>query len=386
MRLRVITDLRDIDADAWDALAGDDDPFVDHAFLQALEESGSVGAETGWMPCHLTVWDDAGELVGALPFYEKSHSYGEYIFDWAWADAAMRIGLPYYPKLVSMTPLTPATGRRVLFRRGPDSGGIVAALVSGALEMARSIEASSIHFNFLEKEERDALIVHPELMPRLTQQFHWHNDGYGCFDDFLAALRSPNRKQIRKERRRVKEANLEVRVKRGPDLDERDWRALAHFYRDTCRRKGSFPYLTTRFFELLPERLGHRVVAALAYEGSRPVAGTLNFEKGAHLYGRYWGSESDYDMLHFELCYYQLIERAIDRGLTRFEAGAQGMHKLKRGLMPSPIHSVHWVRHPVLAGAVAEFLPREAHGTAMQIEELGERGPFKRTEQKSPPD
>lgn len=385
MQLRVITDLSEIDASAWDALAGDDDPFAEHAFLYALEESGSVGGDSGWQPCHLTVWDEgsvegrAGEtLVGALPFYEKSHSYGEYIFDWAWADAAMRIGLPYYPKLVSMTPLTPATGRRLLVHPEADSGQVIQGLVAGALEMAKALEASTIHFNFLTAPERDALAQHPDLMPRMTQQFHWQNDGYDTFDDFLGALRSPSRKQIRKERRRVAESHLEVRVKRGPDLDERDWRALGHFYRDTCRRKGSFPYLKNRFFELLPERLGHRVVAALAYDGDRPVAGTLNFEKGPNIYGRYWGSESDYDMLHFELCYYQLIERAIGLGMQRFEAGAQGMHKLKRGLLPSPVHSVHWVRHPVLAGAVAEFLPREAQGTARDIAELRERSPFKR--------
>jgi predicted N-acyltransferase len=375
--VRLITDLSEVDADAWDALTGEDDPFVEHAFLHLLEESGSVGGESGWNPCHLTVWEDE-RLVGALPFYEKHHSYGEYIFDWAWADAAMRIGIPYYPKLVSMVPVTPATGRRLLVHPEADHDKVVAGLVQAALTVAEEIEASSVHFNFLTEQEREDLCLDPALMSRMTQQFHWHNDGYASFDDFLGDMRSSSRKQIRKERRRVTESGLRVQVKTGEELTKKDWKALHHFYRDTCSRKGSFPYLTRRFFDLLPERFAHRVVAAMAYDDDRPVAGTLNFEKGAHIYGRYWGAEADYDMLHFELCYYSLIERAIDEKMTRFEAGAQGMHKLKRGLMPVAIHSVHFMRHRVLAQAVGDYLPREAASTKMRIEELAAHGPFRR--------
>jgi hypothetical protein len=377
--VRLITDLSEVDADAWDALTGEDDPFVEHAFLQTLEESGSVGGESGWNPCHLTVWEDE-RLVGALPLYEKEHSYGEYIFDWAWADAAMRIGIPYYPKLVSMVPVTPATGRRLLVHPEADRENVIAGLVQTALAVAEEIDASSVHFNFLTEEEREDLSLNPALMSRMTQQFHWHNDGYESFDDFLGRMRSSSRKQIRKERRRVAESGLRALVKTGDELTKKDWKALHHFYRDTCGRKGSFPYLTRKFFDLLPERLAHRVVAAIAYDGDRPVAGTLNFEKGAHIYGRYWGAEADYDMLHFELCYYSLIERAIDRKMSRFEAGAQGMHKLKRGLMPVPIHSVHFVRHRVLADAVGDYLPREAASTKMRIAELAAHGPFRRSE------
>jgi len=373
----LITDLSEIDAGAWDALTGDDDPFVEHAFLYALEESGTVGAGTGWNPCHLTVWD-GDDLIGALPLYEKAHSYGEYIFDWAWADAAMRLGVRYYPKLISMVPVTPATGQRLLVHASADRERVIAGLVQAVMKIAEEIDASSVHLNFLSKQERDDLCVHAPLMARLTQQFHFHNDDYESFDDFLGRLRSSNRKQIKKERRRVEASGLDVRVKTGDELDEQDWRALHHFYRDTCNRKGSHPYLTRRFFDLLPKRLAHRVVAAMAYDGGRPVAGTLNFEKGAHLYGRYWGAEEDYDMLHFELCYYRLIERTIERGMSRFEAGAQGLHKLKRGLMPVPIHSVHWMRHPILAQAVGDYLPREARSTTMRIEELAAHGPFKR--------
>jgi hypothetical protein len=336
-----------------------------------------VGGDTGWSPCHVTLWDE-GRLVGALPLYAKEHSYGEYIFDWAWADAAMRLGVSYYPKLVSMVPMTPATGRRLLVHPDVDAKRVIAGLVEAALAVAREIGASSLHLNFLSKEERDALVEHSALMARLTQQFHFENDRYASFDDFLSRLRSPSRKQIKKERRRVAESGLTIRVKTGDELDDDDYRALHHFYRDTCNRKGSFPYLTRRFFALLPERLPHRVVAALAYDGNRPVAGTLNFEKGAHLYGRYWGAEAEFDMLHFELCYYQLIDRVIEREMTRFEAGAQGMHKLKRGLMPVSIHSVHWVDNPILAEAVGDYLPREARATLMHLEELAEHGPFKR--------
>ncbi|HJL39280.1 MAG TPA: GNAT family N-acetyltransferase, partial [Polyangiaceae bacterium LLY-WYZ-15_(1-7)] len=347
----------------------------------------SVGGKAGWLPLHLAVYTDDDELVGGLPLYLKDHSYGEYIFDWGWADAAHRVGVEYYPKLVSMAPVTPATGKRLLAHPDADYDQVVRALVAGAFQVLEASDASSIHFLFVTEAERDALIRAGEalevpggLLPRLTMQFHWHNEGYADFDAYLARFRSSNRKKLRKERRKVGEAGLEVRVKSGAELTAADWEALRRFYRDTCARKGSFPYLTNRFFDLGPERLKDRAVAALAYpEGEdEPVAGTLNFEKGAHLYGRYWGCLEDHEMLHFELCYYALIERAIAQGMTRFEAGAQGTHKLRRGLMPAKIHSVHWLRDPRLRQAVAEFLPREAFSTQRQMDELAEHGPFKR--------
>jgi hypothetical protein len=404
VKVRIVQDLGELPPASWDALAGDDDPFVEHRFLHALERSGSVGEKAGWVPVHVTVWEEAEDrapdeapvggaapgipesesLVAALPLYAKDHSYGEYIFDWAWANAAMRLGLSYYPKIVSMVPVTPATGRRILVHPGLGQGTrrrrALEALLEGAFAAADAARGSSVHLLFLRDDEREALSFDPRLAPRLTYQFHWTNDGYGSFDDFLGRFRSSMRKQTRKERRRVAESDLRIAVKRGPELDEREWSALHRFYKDTCRRKGSYPYLTKRFFTELRGNAGERAVAALAYgPDDEPVAGSLNFEKGQVLYGRYWGCLEDYDMLHFELCYYRLIERAIDHGMDRFEAGAQGEHKLRRGLMPAPIHSLHWVRDPVLEGAVRDFLPREAAAVSQQMAELAEHGPFRRS-------
>jgi len=403
VKVRLVQDLGEVPASAWDALTGEDDPFVEHRFLHALETSGSVGERAGWIPLHVTVWEEpedrldddspvggggagdvpAGErLVAALPLYAKTHSYGEYIFDWAWADAAMRLGLRYYPKLVSMVPVTPATGRRLLVHpalSGDRRRRALAVLTEGAFAAAEATESSSVHLLFLRDQEAADLGFDERLAPRLTHQFHWTNEGYGSFDDFLGRFRSSMRKQVRKERRRVAESPLRVSVRSGTELDEREWSALYRFYKDTCRRKGSYPYLTKRFFTEVRDRLPDRVVSAMAHDPSgEPVAGSLNFEKGAVLYGRYWGCLEEYDMLHFELCYYQLIERAIDRGMARFEAGAQGTHKLRRGLMPAPIHSLHWVRDPVLADAVRDFLPREAASVRRQMEELADHGPFRR--------
>jgi predicted N-acyltransferase len=377
VRIRLLDGLGGVDAESWDALVGSDDPFVEHGFLRALETSGSVGEGTGWLPVHVTVWD-GDRLVGALPLYEKDHSYGEYIFDWAWADAAMQIGIPYYPKLVSMVPVTPATGRRLLVADDAPREQVVAALLEGVFEAMEAARASSAHLLFLNDREISEVVAAGRFHGRLTQQFHWHNDGYATFDDFLARFRSSSRKQVRRERRRVAEAGLDVRVLTGPELDDAGWRVLPRFYRDTCHRKGSYPYLSPTFFEHVRERIARRLVVAMAFRDGVPVAASINFEKGAHLYGRYWGCTEDWDMLHFELCYYRLIERAIERGMQRFEAGAQGRHKLRRGLLPSPVHSAHLMRHGLLDHAIGEYLPREAASVRRQIAELAERGPFRR--------
>ncbi len=379
LRIRFVDRIGSIDPALWDALAGSDDPFVEHAFLHALETSGSVGDGAGWVPHHVTVWQD-DRLVGALPLYEKDHSYGEFVFDWAWADAAARLGIRYYPKLVSMVPMTPATGRRLLVAPSAHRPAVLGALVDGAFQAAEARGASSVHLLFLTDGERRDLAPFEELRPRLSHQFHWHNEGYGSFDDFLARFRSPMRKQVRKERRRIEEAGLEIRVLTGPEIEERDFRALYRFYRLTCGKRGSPPYLSRRFFDAIRDGFAHRAVAVMAYRGGEPVAGSLNFEKGSTLYGRYWGCDEEHEFLHFELCYYRLIERAIDGGMARFEAGAQGIHKLRRGLMPSPIHSVHWVRDPLLGRAVSELLPREAFAVQREMTELAHHGPFRRGE------
>ena len=377
LEVKVVGGLEAIDAEAWDRLVGDDDPFVEYAFLSTLERSGAVGEGTGWVPLHVVAYED-DVLIGALPLYLKDHSYGEYIFDWGWADASERMGMSYYPKLVSMAPVTPATGRRVLLAPDVDARRVVAALLAGVREVAELTKASSVHLLFVTEEERDLIVELGDFIPRLSMQFHWHNEGYSDFDAYLGAMRSSVRKQLRRERRDANQQGLEIRAVAGSELTPSDWRHLCRFYRDTCARKGSYPYLPERFFELGAETLRERTVAVIARKDGEPVAATLNFEKGAHLYGRYWGCRDDYPMLHFELCYYRLIERAIERGAQRFEAGAQGSHKLKRGLMPSEVHSVHWIRQPILEQAVRDFCLRERHAVKRRIAELAESGPFKR--------
>jgi predicted N-acyltransferase len=372
-----LSSLKSVDPRAWNDLSGEDDPFVEHAFLSLLEESGSVGRGSGWEPSHVTAWRGK-KLVGALPLYLKTHSYGEYIFDWGWADAASRIGIGYYPKLVAMVPVTPVTGRRFLFAPGEEPAPLVSRILDGCFEVADDTRASSLHLLFLSPEEQEWVAQDGRLLSRLSFQFHWRNEGYATFDDFIGAFRSSMRKKLRKERRVASEAGLEIHKLQGEEISRADWRSLEHLYRATCGRKGSYPYLTGEFFELAPTMLDGTPLVFAARDRGRMVAASLNFTKGRHLYGRYWGATDRHDMLHFELCYYRLIEHAIENGMQRFEAGAQGTHKLRRGLMPVPIHSAHWIRHPVLAQAVADFLPREAASVQQQIRELEHHGPFRR--------
>jgi predicted N-acyltransferase len=378
--IEVAESILKVPAEAWDALAGEDDPFLEHAFLSTLEASESVGPRAGCEP-RLVLARHRGRLVGAVPLYLKNNSHGEFIFDWGWADAAERAGLRYYPKVVAAIPFTPATGRRlpILAEDGAtDAAEITAALLGGVREVAQQERASSIHFLFCTDDEKATLARH-EYLPRLSLQFHWTNRAgrpFETFDDYLSTFRSRNRKDVRKERERAAAHGLRFRVATGAELDERDWTALHRFYVTNVRRHHGIAYLRPAFFELARETLAHRLVASLAYRGDEPVAGTINFEKGRHLYGRYWGCVADFEMLHFELCYYQLIERAIARGHTRFEAGAQGEHKLKRGLAPAFTHSAHWIRHPGLRGAIASFVEREAAAVEDSLREYAEHTPF----------
>jgi predicted N-acyltransferase len=375
--IRILSSLGTVDANAWDQLVGEDDPFVEHAFLSLLEESRSVGRGSGWEPMHVTAWRGK-RLVGALPLYLKTHSYGEYIFDWGWADAASRLGISYYPKLVAMVPVTPVTGRRFLFAPCQNPTEVARRLIDGCLDVAESTSASSLHILFLNPEEEEWVACDGRLMSRLSFQFHWQNAGYETFEDFVGEFRSSMRKKLRKERRIAAEADLRVEKLLGNELRVDDWRAFERLYRATCSRKGSYPYLTPEFFELAPSKLDGSPLVFAARDQGRVVAASLNFLKGRNLYGRYWGAAHRYDMLHFELCYYRPIEHAIENHMSRFEAGAQGTHKLRRGLMPVPIHSAHWIRHPVLARAVSDFLPREAAAVQHQIRELSHHGPFRR--------
>ena len=370
-------------AGEWDALCGEDNPFLEHAFLSALEESDSVGSDAGCVPILVGVRAGPGTpLLGAVPLYLKTNSYGEFIFDWSWAGAAHRAGLPYYPKLVAAVPFTPVTGHRLLVAPGLNneaSAQVTAALIRGVRQAADDTGATSVHVLFCTDDEGRALGQH-RFLPRLSMQFHWHNRPdrpFESFEDYLTTFRSRNRKQVRKERMVAASHGLTMRTATGVELDDRDWKALYRLYMANVDRHGGNAYLTPAFFELVRAKFPQRMVATLAYRGTKAVAGTVNFEKGRHLYGRYWGCLEDHPMLHFELCYYRLIDRAIERQYTLFEAGAQGEHKLKRGLVPSFTHSAHWIRHPGLASAIENFIRSERAAVEEQAHLYAEHSPFR---------
>jgi len=356
-------------ADQWDALTGGN-PFVSHAFLSALEDSGSVGSRSGWDPAPLVVKRADGTLAGAIPAYLKSHSQGEYVFDHAWADAWHRAGGQYYPKLQIASPFTPATGPRLL-----GEPALAPVLIAGAEAMCRQNGLSSAHATFLSPEQV-APFEKAGWLLREDIQFHWENRGYASFDAFLASLASAKRKNLRKERAAA-QAGLEIRALSGGDLKQEHWDAFWRFYQDTGSRKWGRPYLTRDAFTLLGERMASAILLFLAFADGTPVAGALNFIGPDALYGRYWGAIVDKPFLHFELCYYQAIDAAIARGLSRVEAGAQGSHKLARGYEPVRTHSAHFIVHDGFREAVADYLVRERAGVAAEQLYLADRTPFR---------
>jgi predicted N-acyltransferase len=361
-----------LSAAEWDAAAGDGNPFVSHAFLTALEDSGSVGPGSGWQPAPLVIAGADGTLTAALPAYLKSHSQGEYVFDHSWADAWSRAGGRYYPKLQIAVPFTPATGPRILTQ----DTTLALPLLRAAERFCANEGFSSAHATFIEPEQVPLFEAAGWLL-RSDIQFHWENRGYAGFDDFLAALSSRKRKDIRKERAAAQDG-VEIRHLRGSEIGPAEWAAFWQFYQDTGARKWGRPYLTREAFTLFGERLGERVLLILAYLEGRPIAGALNFIGNAALYGRYWGSIVDKPFLHFELCYYQAIDAAIALGLKRVEAGAQGGHKLARGYEPVQTWSAHYIVHEGFRGAVREFLERERAGVAAEQMFLGARAPFRK--------
>lgn len=378
MYLRVRPDLAAVPSEEWNALDLGDNPFVRHEFLLALEETGCIGDGTGWVPQHLALYDDAhgGRLIGAVPLYLKTHSYGEYVFDWAWAKAYANAGLVYYPKLVAAVPFTPATGPRLLVRPGTDRVAAGGRLLDGALALARDVGASSLHWLFPTGAESDFLAARG-LLKRTGCQFHWSNPGYRDFDDFLSGFTAQKRKKIRQERRYVRDAGVRLRALSGHEVGAQDWDVLYRFYRSTIARYQGVPYLTRDFFHALGERLPGHVVLVLAEREGTCVAAALNLRGGDTLYGRYWGGRPGVNGLHFETCYYAAIEYCIREGLKRYEAGAQGEHKLARGFAPVETYSAHWLAHPRFAGAVADFLSREQVAIADYMDELREHLPFK---------
>ena len=375
--------LSDIAAEDWDACACPEaaeggpplDPFTTHRFLSALEDSGSVGPGTGWQPRYL-VARAGGQVIAAAPLYAKGHSQGEYIFDHNWAHAYERAGGRYYPKLQMAVPFTPATGRRFLTRPGWEDVGR-AALVQGAVQVAEDNGLSSLHITFCTEEEAEAG-ARIGLLRRTTQQFHWENAGYGSFDDFLGSLSSRKRKTIRKERAQAQGFGGQIVSLTGDDLRPDHWDAFWRFYQNTGARKWGTPYLTRAFFDIVQDRMRDDVLLVLAMRDGQPVAGALNFIGRDTLFGRYWGCTEHHPCLHFELCYYQAIDAAIARGLTRVEAGAQGEHKLARGYLPVPTHSLHWIADPGFSEAVENYLEAERAAVEEDIEILTAYGPFRK--------
>lgn len=381
--ISVFSSLSALDQADWDACAGSDDPFVSYGFLNALEQSESVCPETGWAPQHIGIRDDAGRLLAVAPLYLKNHSYGEYVFDWGWADAYARAGGRYYPKLQCAVPFTPATGRRLLVRPDiQDCDALSMLLIKGMISLATQTGVSSLHITFPTHKEWDQL-GHSGLLKRIGEQFHWKNRNYQSFDDFLGDLSSRKRKAIRKERKAVQDSGLKIHRLTGAKITDDHWDAFYRFYLDTSQKKWGNAYLNRDFFTLMHRAIGDKVMLILVEDEkatglNRFVAGALNLVGGTTLYGRYWGSIADDKFLHFECCYYQAIDYAIERGLGWVEAGAQGPHKIQRGYLPRPTYSAHWIRDQGFSRAVENFVTEERQAIEDEIATLlTTHSPFK---------
>lgn len=378
--LRLAEGVTKIERSAWEACAGHGNPSLSYDFLVAMERSGSVGRGTGWMPRPLTLESADGILLAAAPLYVKSHSYGEYIFDHGWADAYEKAGGRYYPKLLVGVPFTPVPGSRLLVRPGGDAPIHRRHLAEGLLAAAKQLEVSSLHINFPDATD-SAVLTEVGLMQRVGTQYHWRNEGYKTFADFLTSLSSRKRKMIRKEREAALRNGLTIKRLTGSDLTPRDWRNFFRFYIDTSERKWGSPYLTREFFLAVGETMADRVLLVMAEQDGKPVAGALNLIGDDVLYGRNWGSDGAYRFLHFEACYYQAIEFAIERGLSRVEAGAQGEHKIGRGYLPVETRSYHYIDDPHFAAAVADFLRREKRAVESERDALSEYSPFRQVQE-----
>ena len=383
MEIRILDSLSEVSPGQWDALAavnGTAQPFLRHAFLAALAESGAACPQSGWHPRHLTLWQGA-DLVGAMPLYAKDHSYGEFVFDWSWAEAYQRHGLAYYPKLLASVPFTPVSGSRLLARDEASRR----RLLQEALCYASDSGMSSLHILFPTPADA-ALMREAGMMIRKGVQFHWENAGFGNFEDYLAALTREKRKKIRQERRRVADAGVKLRRLTGREISDAQWAFFYRCYRLTYEVRGRQPYLNPDFFRRIGRMMPDNILLVLAERDGAAIAAALNLCAGERLYGRYWGSIEDVPCLHFEACYYQAIEFCIERNIAVFEGGAQGEHKMARGLLPVETLSAHWLAHPEFASAVERFLAQEARGIDQYVDELGERNPYKgNTKLHSPP-
>ncbi|MGL5168676.1 MAG: GNAT family N-acetyltransferase [Afipia sp.] len=379
--LEAVSSIGQITADEWNACAQSEgvyNPFVSHAFFSALEASGSAIARTGWAPRHL-VARMGGQAVGIVPSYLKNHSQGEYVFDHGWADAYARAGGSYYPKLQATVPFTPATGPRLLVRNGPDAARVREALASGLVALCDVTHASSVHVTFAREDEWAFLAKHGFLQ-RTDQQFHWRNDNYGTFEDFLATLASRHRKAIRRERRHALTNGITIHPLTGDDITPDAWDAFFEFYMETGSRKWGRPYLTRAFYTQIGETMAKDVLLVMAKREGRWIAGAINFIGSDTLFGRHWGAIEQHPFLHFEVCYYQAIDFAIRRGLKRVEAGAQGEHKIARGYLPQTTYSAHYIADPALRRAIHDYLKHERNYVQEAVRELTEAGPFRKPE------
>ena len=373
---QVFHSLREVPPESWNRLIRNDFPFAEYDYLLALEEGHCVGIEPGWEPRYLTLWEGK-QLQAACYLYRKTNSNGEYIFDWDWANAYQRYGQRYFPKLTSAVPFTPATGPKLLVAADASNPReLQQQLLASALELAQQEGCSSLHFLFIPAEERE-IYEAAGLLLRHSFQFHWQNQGYDSFEDFLSRLRSKRRKEILRERRQVQEQGLEVILLRGEEIEPKLCRVMYDFYLTTIDRKWAMPYLSYEFFQYIFTHFRDQLVLALARKQGRWVAGTINYHKGPHLFGRYWGCRQDFRSLHFELCYYRLIEYAIEQGVQRFEAGAQGAHKIQRGFLPNLTYSAHWIAHPAFHRAIGEFIEEEKRSIQSNIEDNPELSPYR---------
>ena len=378
MKARFHATLDDIDAKAWNALLPDDNPFVDHAFLSGLERHGCAQAAHGWQPYHVGIYD-GDRLVAAAPLYLKGNSHGEFVFDWSWAGAYERHGLAYYPKLLCAVPYSPVTGPRLLVGAGADANTLRALLIATMRDESRRLGLSSAHLNFASEDDA-AAFDRSDWLPRFDWQFHWQNQGWRDFDEFLGALNHKKRKNIRSERAHAARAGATCEIRHGDELDAAEWRALHGFYLSTFDDKGNFPALTLDFFRHLGRAMPRRVLAVLCRRGGQLVAGALLLRSATTLYGRYWGCSEQIEGLHFEACYYQGIEYCLRESLQRFEPGAQGEHKLARGFLPTATHSFHWIGDARFRGAIADALARERRALLAYGEDLAEHSPYARRE------
>ncbi len=378
MQVTVHGSINDVPADDWNRLAGNDYPFLRHEFLELSEQTGCVSPEQGWTPRHLTI-REGGRLRAAMPLYEKSHSWGEFVFDWAWANAYHQAGLSYFPKLVCAVPFTPAPSRRLLLDDPGDTDG-ARGLLAGAIQLAEESDYSSLHILF-PRDDEIGLLQSAGLLIRKDCQFHWKNRGYATFDEFLETFTSAKRKKARRDRRRAAEHGIRFRRVKGADMSARDWTVVYALISRTFLLRGSSPYFNLEFFQRLASEQPDNILVIMAEKDGVPVAAAVFFESEKALYGRYWGSDGHYDALHFETCYYQGIDYCIEHGKQVFEPGTQGEHKISRGFAPETTWSAHWLAHPEFANAIERYLDEEARHVDRYMDAIGSRTPYKATEE-----